>query len=94
MKFIWSDAKNERCLRERGFSFADVVPAFTDPGRYLEIDDRRDYGETRYRLYGRVAERMHVVVYTVRGHTVRIISARKANARERRRHGDEGTPEG
>jgi uncharacterized DUF497 family protein len=52
------------------------------------------YGEVRYRLYGRIGRRLFVVVYTVRGRAVRIISARKANARERRCHGDEGSPEG
>jgi uncharacterized protein len=84
----WDDAKSERCRRERGFSFADVVPAFADPGRRVEVDDRWTYGEVRYRLYGRVAGRLFVIVYTRRGGVVRIISARKANARERRRHGE------
>ena len=55
MKFDWDDAKSDRCLQKRGFSFADVIPAFTDPDRRIEVDDRRDYGETRFRLYGRVA---------------------------------------
>jgi hypothetical protein len=63
-------------------------------GRHVEVDERWHYGEVRYRLYGRIGSRLFVVVYTVRGHAVRIISARKANARERRRHGDESTPEG
>jgi uncharacterized DUF497 family protein len=94
MSFGWNEAKSERCLRERGFSFAFVVPAFADPDRRVEIDDRRNYGETRYRLYGRIAGRLFVVVYTMRGRMTWIISARKANARERRRYGDQGTPEG
>lgn len=93
MEVEWDDAKSERCLRERGFSFADVVPAFVDPGRHVEVDDRWEYGETRYRLYGHVAGRLFVIVYTRREGAVRIISARKANAGERRRHG-EGPPRG
>ena len=92
--FAWDEAKSERCLRERGFSFAFVIPAFADPDRRVEVDDRWNYGETRYRLYGRIAGRLFVVVYTLRGSVTWIISARKANARERRRHGDQGTPEG
>ena len=92
--FAWNEAKSERRLRERGLSFAFVVPVFADPDRRVEIDDRRNYGETRYRLYGRIAGRLFVVVYTLRGRVIWITSARKANARERRRHGDQGTPEG
>ena len=66
MEFDWDDAKSARCRRERGFSFADVVPAFRDPDRRAEVDERRDYGETRYMLYGRVAGRLFVIAYTMR----------------------------
>jgi putative transcriptional regulator len=31
MEFDWDDAKSARCLQERGFSFADAIPAFTIP---------------------------------------------------------------
>jgi len=47
----------------------------------------RDYGEERFRLYGRVARRLFVIAYTRRETLTRIISARKANARERDRYG-------
>jgi uncharacterized protein len=94
MEFEWDEAKSKQCLRERGFSFAFVIPAFADPKRQVEMDERWPYGEVRYRLYGRMSGRLFVVAYTVRGRIVRIISARKANVRERRRHGDEGTPQG
>jgi hypothetical protein len=80
--FAWNAAKSERCRRDRGFSFAFVIPAFGDPDRRVEIDDRRNYGETRYRLYARIEGRLFVVVYTLRGRTTWIISDRKANARE------------
>jgi uncharacterized protein len=94
IQFEWDEAKSEQCLRERGFPFAFVVPAFADPHRQVEVDQRWEYGEMRFRLYGRIGDRLFVVVYTVRGGAVRIISARKANARERRRYDDEGTPQG
>jgi uncharacterized DUF497 family protein len=93
LEFDWDPRKSERCLRERGFSFDFVIPAFADPERRVEMDDRRDYGEPRYRLYGRIAGRLFVIVYTPRDTVTWIISARKANPREVRRHGDQGTPE-
>ena len=46
MNFEWDDAKSEECFRTRGVDFASMIPAFTDPNRLVEIDDRRDYGET------------------------------------------------
>lgn len=91
MKFEWDDSKNAQCVRERGFSFADVAPAFADPRRRVETDERREYGEDRYRLYGRIGGRLFVVVYTMRGRAVRIISARKANAREQETYDDQST---
>ena len=50
------------------------------------MDRRWDYGEDRYRLLGAVEGRMFVVIYTMRGSTMRIISARKANRREVREY--------
>jgi uncharacterized DUF497 family protein len=38
IRFEWDDAKNDRCVRERGFGFADILPAFLDPNRRVERD--------------------------------------------------------
>jgi uncharacterized protein len=48
-----------------------------------KIDRRRDYAETRIIAIGLAERHVLVVVYTWRGQTRRIISARKANSRER-----------
>ena len=82
MEFEWDNDKSDHCLAQRGFEFSDVVPAFFDPSRQVTEDTRRDYGERQFRLFGRVGTRLVVVVYTMRGSLVRIISARKANQRE------------
>src|SRR6516162_11521538 len=66
IRFEWDDAKNDRCVRDRGFGFADILPAFSDPNRQVQRDDRRDYGEERFRLYGRVAGRLFAIAYTPR----------------------------
>ena len=52
-------------------------------------DERRDYGEPRYIAWGELNGLLLSVVFTVRGEALRIISARRANARERRRYGQE-----
>lgn len=88
MEFEWDDDKDDACRRDRGFGFADILPAFIDPARTVKPDDRYDYGEIRMILYGRVAGRLFVIVYTPRGAVIRVISARKANERENKRYGD------
>jgi uncharacterized protein len=81
--FEWDEAKRARNIRERKIDFIDLVPLFEHD--VLEIvDDRFDYGETRIKCFGELSGRVYVVVYTRRGGTRRIISARKANVREQR----------
>ena len=82
MEFEWDEAKSEVCFAERGFNFAYALGVFLDPARFVDIDDRADYGEPRYRVVGRIDGRVFVVVYTPRGSRFRLISARKANRRE------------
>lgn len=50
------------------------------------IDNRRDYGEIRKISIGPINSHICVVVYTDREDNIRIISARRANQRERRRY--------
>ena len=69
--------RNGARFARRGFDFAYAVCVFLDPRRIVSRDRRRDYGEDRYRLLGTVYGRAYVVVYTVRGSAIRIISARK-----------------
>ena len=82
MQFEWDNVKNSACFERRGFDFAYALRAFLDPRRIVAQDRRRDYGEDRYRLLGTVDGRAYVIVYTLRGSSIRIISARKANRRE------------
>ena len=80
MEFEWDDAKNDACFERRGFDFTYAVRAFFDPLRIVAQDLRRDYGEDR--LTGMIDGRAYVIVYTVQGSAVRIISARRANPKE------------
>ena len=77
-------AKDEENRRKRGLPLRFGALLFD--GRYVEEEDvRRDYGETRLIATGPIAEfgeRIHVVVYTWRNGERRIVSFRKANARE------------
>ena len=55
---------------------------FFDPHRIVVQDRRWDYGEDPYRVLAMVEGRVYVVVCTVRDSAIRIISARKASAKE------------
>lgn len=48
----------------------------------MRQDHRWDYGEDRFEMLGEIDGRVFIVIYTLRGNTIRIISARKANRRE------------
>jgi uncharacterized DUF497 family protein len=61
---------------------------FTDPHVLTLLDERRDYGEERYQAFGHIGERLVMVVWTPRvDDERRVISMRKANAREQARFG-------
>ena len=75
--YEWDVQKAEANFHKHGISFADAVHVFEDEYA-LTIED--DYpGEIRHITLGMDARgRVLVVVYTFRGETIRIISARKA----------------
>jgi uncharacterized DUF497 family protein len=86
LQLEWDEAKSDACFRLRGFDFAYAASVFADPLRVVRRDTRHSYGEDRYEVTGSIEERLFVVVFTTRQDAIRIISARKANQREARRH--------
>ena len=82
MKIVFDPAKRQATLDVRGLDMADAWQVF-ETERVTVVDDRRDYGETRFVTVGDVNGRMVILVWTQRGETCRIISMRKANDREK-----------
>ena len=83
MPFEWDETKRESNLAKHRVDFVRAVRIFD--GAVLEaVDARRDYREIRISCLGEIEGRVYAVVYTWRGEDRRIISARKANARETR----------
>jgi uncharacterized DUF497 family protein len=82
MEFAWDEAKSDRNFHTRGFGFDFAALIFRGP--VLEAaDTRADYGKQRIRAIGEVEGFVLTVIYTDRGDTRRIISARLANRKER-----------
>jgi uncharacterized protein len=83
MKISFDPEKRDRTLAERGLDFADAGAVFED-FNYTRVDDRHDYGETRYITVGALLGRVVVMVWTHRENSRRVISMRFANGREKK----------
>ena len=73
MDFEWDEAKRLSNIEERGVDFRDAALIFDGPVIAKE-DTREDYGEQRFRAWGRVDDEYYVVAYTWRVSVLRIIS--------------------
>jgi uncharacterized DUF497 family protein len=85
--FEWDEAKRQANRAKHGVDFAAAAD-FEFGTALIWIDDRRDYGEVRYVAIGFIGPRLHVLTFTPRGETTRVISLRKANLREIERYVD------
>ena len=84
--YEWDEIKSIECQKLRGFGFEEITNVFLDPQKLIKTDKRHDYGEDRYEMLAVFTETLFVVVFTVRSEAIRIISARKANEREKKRY--------
>lgn len=83
MEFEWDPEKAARNERVHGISFELALLVFEDSARIERLDDREDYAEERWVTTGLIEQREIVVIFTVRGRAIRLISARKAETDER-----------
>ena len=84
MEFEWDAAKAKQNLRKHGVAFEESASAFYDVLSITIPDPDHSVGERRYLLIGMSSTgRLVVVSHTDRGRRIRIISARRANRRER-----------
>ena len=86
MKLSYDPAKSERNVQERGLSFERARDFDFEIAKFWE-DDRQDYPETRYVALGYLDDRLHVLVFGETEDGIRVISFRKANDREGKKHG-------
>jgi uncharacterized DUF497 family protein len=83
MNYQWDDNKAKANLKKHKVDFADAVTVFNDE-LAMTVEDV-DPNEERFITIGIDAlGRILVVVYTWRGESIRLISARKATRVERR----------
>lgn len=86
MRIEFDPDKSEWNLRERGLSFEQAREFDFDDAEYL-VDERHDYGEVRIVAVGYLNRRLHVLCFVENEDGIRVISFRKANSREAKKHG-------
>lgn len=84
MEIEFDEEKRRWTLETRGL--ADAIKVFAKPHLQLE-DDRRDYGEPRYKVLGELDGRRVVIIWTPRDGTRRIIMMRHAHEQEFKNQG-------
>ena len=77
----YDEAKRLKILDERGLDLARSAEVFMDNFAQLP-DDREDYGEIRFRVWGFLDGERVSLVWTPRGSRHRIITIRKAHEPE------------
>ena len=85
MLIDFDPAKSVRNESERQLPFEKAV-AFEWGRAVIWQDTRKDYGETRLLALGYIGSRLHALCFMPIEDGIRIISLRKANAREEKRY--------
>lgn len=88
--FEWDLEKARANARKHGVTFDEASTVFGDPLGLLMPDPDHSIDEERYLLLGRSSQhRLLVVAFAERPPRTRLISARRATQRERRRYEEE-----
>ena len=82
LQIEFDPAKDAVTIRRRGVSLAEAETLLQ--GFVVDrVDNRRDYGETRFVAIGEIEGVEFTCVYTLRGEAIRPFSLRRASRKER-----------
>ena len=85
LRFLWDPRKAGSNQRRHGVGFQEAATVFDDPLSVTIPDPDHSVDEQRFLLLGlSIRRRLLVVAHSERDESTRIISARRANRRERR----------
>jgi uncharacterized DUF497 family protein len=90
MKFEWDPAKASANEKKHSVTFEEAVSVFQDPMFLIFADPDHSINEARFLALG-VSDSgaLLMVSYTERPNATRLISARKASRRERKKYEEE-----
>ncbi len=80
-RFEWDEQKRIQNLKKHGLDFLDAYCVF-DRETLTDIDDRYDYGETRFLTLGIIHGVVVVISHTEDDDSIRVISFRRADKYE------------
>ncbi len=85
MDFEWDENKEAINIQKHGLDFETASLVFYDDQRIEKYDSKHSLFEDRYITIGMIFDAVMVVtvVYTARTDSIRIISARVANSKEK-----------
>jgi uncharacterized protein len=87
LPFEWDLKKAESNAVKHGVTFQEAATVFGDLLGLITSDPRHSSDEDRFVLMGMSARRrLLAVMFTERGEVIRVISARRATRREKRRY--------
>jgi uncharacterized DUF497 family protein len=85
LAFVWDKGNQEKSKRSHRVEWWECEEAFFNFPLYLSPDIKHSSQEERYFAFGHTnANRLLMIVFTVREKKIRIISARDMNKRERK----------
>ena len=87
LEFSWDEIKAAANEAKHGVTFEFATLVFHAADRQDVPSRHEGDREARSVAYGTIDGSLFAVVYTVTGEVIRIISARRANRTERKRHG-------
>lgn len=88
LEFTWDENKNISNQKKHGVSFEEAKSVFSDELARLVPDPDHSVGEERFILMG-LSKAFNVLTVChceLNSHTIRIISARKADKKERKQY--------
>ena len=87
MRFEWDNNKAKSNFNKHGISFEEAVTVFADPYLLFTEDSSHSDREEREWAIGETENgSVLVIIFTMREQKIRIISARKATKKERKRY--------
>lgn len=91
MKFEWDINKAELNIKNHGVSFDEAIEAFYDPNAIRRFDAEHSEDEKRFYIIGFSSRRLLFVIYAERidSDTIRIVTARKAEAKYQKEYTEE-----
>ena len=89
ISYVWDDVKREQNLLKHGLAFDDAWQVYENPLK-LDQPSARDgeKGRRKAFAYAAVAESVCILAYIERGASIRCISFRRTNSREKEEYHD------